>query len=254
MTKTVKRSVPSRRRGRGPAQARLAVAKRRQTLALQTALLEHGAEPAMILVILALMGASSTVRLRRGPCDAFDEAAVAPEVLAVFDKYRARFAGCLDTTVDPRRGLRIKYWEPRCQERALEVLSTMPPREMHELFAAFVASSLNSSAGSEGGLEDAPLAAALAPELNRDVRRHCPIDQAFLAACRKPFLLQLACALELEGDAAKRSRVAALRKLKAADLRRIILDYVRAHPDAQNHLPEALRPGDGRPDALPVSG
>jgi hypothetical protein len=165
------------------------------------------------------MGASSTVRIRRGPCDAFDEAAVAPEVLAAFDKYRPRFAGCLDTSADLRRGLRIRYWEPQCQERALEVLCAMPPREMHELFAAFIASSLNSSAGGEPGL----------------------------AACRKPFLLQLACALGLDGNSAQKSTVAALRKLKATDLRRTILSHVKAHPDAQDRLPDTLRPDGRRP-------
>ncbi len=251
-TKTVARSASPRVRGSG--RAKLAVAKRRKTLALQTALLEHGAEPAMILAILGLMGASSTVRIRRGPCDAFDEAAVAPEVLAVFDKYRPRFAGCLDKSADLRRGLRIRYWEPQCQERALEVLCAMPPREMHELFAAFIASSLNSSAGGEPGLEDAPLAAALAPELSPDVSRHCPIDRAFLEACRKPFLLQLACALGLDGDSTQKSTVAALRKLKATDLRRTILRHVKAHPDAQDRLPDTLRPDGQKPVATTGRG
>ena len=216
-------------------------------MALQTALLEHGAEPAMILVVLALMGASGTVRIRRGSCKAFDERAVSPKVLAVFDKYRPLFASCLDRSVDPRCGLRIRYWEERCQERALEVLCAMPPRDMHELFTAFVASSLNSAAGSNPGLGDAPLAAALAPELSPDVARHCPIDRAFLAACRKPFLLQLASALGLAADPPLRAPAGGMRKLKVADLRRLILDYVTAHPDALARLPDTLHLGSQAP-------
>ena len=86
------------------------------------------------------------------------------------------------------------------------------------------------------------MAAALAPELSPDVSRHCPIDQAFLAACRKPFLLQLACALGLEDDPASKQTSEGLRKLKATDLRRTILAYVTTHADAPDRLPEALRP------------
>ena len=229
---------PPRPEGRRPERAELAVAKRQKTMALQRALLEHGAEPAMILIVLALMGASSTVRIRRGSCDAFDDCTLAPEVVAIFDKYRPRFEGCLDRSLDPQCGLRLRYWEARCQVRALKVLCAMPSREMHELFTAFVASSLKSSAGRNPGLGDAPLAAALAPELNADVAGHCPIDQEFLDACGKPFLLQLASTLGLADDPALDLPPARLRRLKIADLRRALLDYVTAHPEQQASLPD----------------
>jgi hypothetical protein len=80
----------------GQADAAPVPAETQNTLALQGALLEHGPEPAMILVILALMGASGTVRIRRSCLDGFDRPQRCPAVQAVVAKYRPRFAGCLD--------------------------------------------------------------------------------------------------------------------------------------------------------------
>ncbi|MEM7170876.1 MAG: hypothetical protein AAF530_11950 [Pseudomonadota bacterium] len=135
-------------------------------MGLQSALLEHGAEPAMVLVILGLMGATSAVRIRRCRRMDFSGGAVAPEVLAVFEKYRPRFAGCLDEQIPNERGLRVRYWEEECQVTAYNVLCRMPPYDLQELFTAFVASSLRSGSGFSPALNDAPLAEALAPDLD----------------------------------------------------------------------------------------
>ncbi len=137
----------------------------RNARALQGALLEHGPEPAMILVILALMGASGTVRIRRSRLDGFDRPLRSPAVQAVFAKYRRRFAGCLDGPESGKGPLRLRYWEDGCQARAFEVLCDMDRREVHELFTAMVASNLACGAGRGPALGDTPLAVALAREL-----------------------------------------------------------------------------------------
>ena len=152
----------SRRR---TAPAALAVGKRSKASALQTALLAHGAEPAMILVILAMMGATGTVRLRRSRPDALGEGTLAPAVRAVFEKYRPAFQGCLDEEAPPQAGLRLRYWEPACQARAFQVLCDFRPCDMHELFAAFIASCLTNGSSYDASKGDTALAAALAQEI-----------------------------------------------------------------------------------------
>jgi hypothetical protein len=138
---------------------------KRKAPTLQGALLEHGPEPAMILVILALMGASGTVRIRRSRLDGFGRPASCPAVQAVFAKYRRRFAGCLDGPASGRGPPRLRYWEEGCQARAFKVLCDMDRREVHELFTAMVASNLADAAGREPAPGDTPLAVALAREL-----------------------------------------------------------------------------------------
>lgn len=138
------------------------------TLALQGALLEHGPGPAMILVILALIGASGTVRIRRSSLEAFDRPMRCPAVQAVFAKYRRRLAGCLEPGGAGAPGLRLRYWDPACQARAFEVLCAMERHEVHELFTALVASSLAGAPGSSRRADEGPLAAALARELGAD--------------------------------------------------------------------------------------
>lgn len=137
----------------------------RNARSLQGALLEHGPEPAMILVILSLMGASGTVRIRRSRLDGFGRPLRCPAVQAVFAKYRRRFAGCLDGPDSGKGPLRLRYWEDGCQARAFEVLCDMDRREVHELFTAMVASNLAGAAGCDPALGDTPLAVALAREL-----------------------------------------------------------------------------------------
>jgi hypothetical protein len=139
--------------------------KAERTAALQSALLAHGAEPAMIMVILALMGASGTVGIRRCRLDVFGRVLLAPSVQAVFDKYRPLFQGCLDEEAPPETGLRLRYWQADCQTKAFHALCSLKPCEMHELFAAFVASSLTCTAGHRAAADDTPLAAALALEI-----------------------------------------------------------------------------------------
>ena len=152
-----------RRRGQSPASGR-----EHSTLALQGALLEHGPGPAMILVILALIGASGTVRIRRSSLEGFDKPMRCPEVQAVFAKYRRRFAGCLEPGGAGGPSLRLRYWEPACQAKAFEALCAMERCEIHELFTAVVASTLAGAPGCKGSADGTPLAAALARELGAD--------------------------------------------------------------------------------------
>lgn len=137
-------------------------------MALQGALLEHGPEPAMILVILALLGASGTVRIRRSSLEAFDRPMRCPAVQAVFAKYRRRFAGCLEPGRTAGPGLRLRYWDPDCQARAFEALCAMERQEIQELFTALVASTLAGAPGREPATGETPLTAALARELGAD--------------------------------------------------------------------------------------
>ncbi len=154
---------PTRRSGRPP------IPKGdQQTLALQEALLDHGPGPAMILVILALIGASGTVRIRRSSLEGFDKPMRCPEVQAVFAKYRRRFAGCLEPGGAGGPALRLRYWDPACQAKAFEALCAMERCEIHELFTALVASTLAGAPGRGRSTDDAPLAAALARELGAD--------------------------------------------------------------------------------------
>ena len=157
-------SLPARR-CRKTAPVALAVGKRNKASVLQTALLAHGAEPAMILVILALMGTTGTVRLRRSRPDTMGDGTLAPAVRAVFAKYRPRFDGCLDDDAPPAAGLRLRYWEPSCQTKAFEALCGFKPCEMHELFAAFIASCLTNDSGYSDAKADTALAVALAREI-----------------------------------------------------------------------------------------
>jgi hypothetical protein len=119
----------------------------------------------MILVILSLMGASGTVRIRRSRLDGLDRPQRCPAVQAVFAKYRRRFAGCLDGPDSGKGSPRLRYWEDGCQARAFEVLCEMDRREVHELFTAMVACNLAGAAGRDPASGDTPLAAALAREL-----------------------------------------------------------------------------------------
>ncbi len=119
----------------------------------------------MILVILALMGASGTVRIRRSRLDGFGRPPRCPAVQAVFAKYRRRFAGCLDGPDSGRGPPRLRYWEDGCQARAFEVLCEMDRREVHELFTAMVASNLAGATGRGPAPGEPPLAIALAREL-----------------------------------------------------------------------------------------
>jgi hypothetical protein len=119
----------------------------------------------MILVILALIGASGTVRIRRSSLETFDRPMRCPAVQAVFAKYRRRFAGCLDGPESGKGPPRLRYWEDGCQARAFEVLCDMDRREVHELFTAMVASNLACAAGRDPAPGDTPLAVALAREL-----------------------------------------------------------------------------------------
>lgn len=151
---------PIRRSGQPPTSG-----DNQHTLALQEALLEHGPGPAMILVILALIGASGTVRIRRSSLEGFDKPMRCPEVQAVFAKYRRRFAGCLEPGGAGGPALRLRYWDADCQARAFETLCAMERYEVQELFTALVASTLASAPGCRRGAEDAPLAVALAREL-----------------------------------------------------------------------------------------
>lgn len=224
----------------------LMIAKREKTKALQTALLEHGAEPAMILVILALMGATSTVRIRRSQPEGFGRGAIAAEVLAVFDKYRARFDGWLDDDEPAERGLRLRYWEEGCQVKAFNVLCGFKPCEMHELFAAFVASSLKTCSGYNAALGDAPLAAALAREVNADVSKHWRLDESFLQRCRKPELLEIAVGMGVPHVCSPPLTVDRLKKLKAKELRQIILEFLAVRPEAGALVPAPLRFGEAR--------
>lgn len=137
-------------------------------MALQEALLEHGPGPAMILVILALIGASGTVRIRRSSLEGFDKPMRCPEVQAVFAKYRRRFAGCLEPGGTGGPSLRLRYWDPACQAKAFQALCAMERSEIHELFTAVVASTLAGAPDCRHGTEDRPLAAALARELGAD--------------------------------------------------------------------------------------
>ena len=139
-----------------------------QTLALQEALLDHGPGPAMILVILALIGASGTVRIRRSSLECFDKPMRCPEVQAVFAKYRRRFAGCLEPGGTGGPTLRLRYWDPVCQAKAFEALCAMDRCEIHELFTAVVASTLAGAPDCRHSVENPPLAAALARELGAD--------------------------------------------------------------------------------------
>lgn len=157
---------PSRRPRTKP--VALAAGKCGKTTALQSALLAHGAEPAMILVILALMGASGTVRIRRSRPEVFGKDGLAPAVRAVFETYRPRFDGCLDEAASAEAGLRLRYWEADCQTKAFQVLCGFKPCEMHELFAAFVASNLTNCSSFNAAKGDAPLAVALAKEIGAD--------------------------------------------------------------------------------------
>ena len=150
----------ARRSGEAPASA-----KDESTLALQGALLEHGPGPAMILVILALIGASGTVRIRRSSLEGFDRPMRCPAVQAVFAKYRRRFAGCLETGGAGGPALRLRYWDPACQAKAFEALCAMDRGEIHELFTALVASTLAGAPDCRRSGDDAPLTAALAREL-----------------------------------------------------------------------------------------
>ena len=153
----------ARRSGEAPASA-----KDQSTLALQGALLEHGPGPAMILVILALIGASGTVRIRRSSLEGFDKPMRCPAVQAVFAKYRRRFAGCLEPGGAGGPVLRLRYWDPACQAKAFEALCAMDRSEIHELFTALVASTLAGAPGRDPAADDTPLAAALARELGAD--------------------------------------------------------------------------------------
>jgi len=148
---------PEGRRNGAPS----ASAGEESTLALQGALLEHGPGPAMILVILALIGASGTVRIRRSSLEAFDKPMRCPAVQAVFAKYRRRFAGCLEPGGAGGPSLRLRYWDPACQARAFEALCAMDRCEIHELFTALVASTLAGAPGRKASVDDTPLAAAL---------------------------------------------------------------------------------------------
>jgi hypothetical protein len=172
--------------------------------------------------------------------------AVAPEVLAVFDKYRPRFEGFLDEDEPAERGLRLRYWEEGCQVKAFNVLCGFKPCEMHELFAAFVASSLKTCSGYNAALGDAPLAAALAREVNADVSKHWRLDESFLQRCRKAELLEIAVGMGVPQVCSPPLTVDRLKKLKAKELRQIILEFLAVRPEAGALVPAPLRFGEAR--------
>lgn len=198
----------------------------------------------MVLVILALMGATSTVRMQRCAKDVFDDCDLSPEVRAVFDSYGPRLADCLDESGGER--LRLRYWEEGCQARALAHLCELRPREMHELFTAFVASTLRSSSGVGATLGDTPLAAALAAILNVEHAGRRRIDEAHLRSCDREILVNLAITLGLHINEPKHVSIANLRQLATSDLRKAILAFVKAQPDRTSAVPPCFRFGTER--------
>jgi hypothetical protein len=122
----------------------------------------------MILVILALMGASGTVRIRRSRLDGFGRTPRSPAVQAIFAKYRPRFGDCLEGPKSHKGPPRLRYWEDGCQARAFEVLCNMDRREVHELFTAMVACNLAGPTGRGSAPGETPLALALARELGAE--------------------------------------------------------------------------------------
>ena len=216
------------------------LARQLKTEALRAALLQHGAEPAMILVILALMGAAGTVHIHREGVEPRDHPPDCEVGREIFDKYRPLFEDCLDTEGPAGSGLRLRYWDDACTVKAFGILCAMDRQAVHELFTAVVASRIGCYFSY--GAADDPLATALAKEFGANIDDgRWRMDEAFLRDCDKSLLLQIAVELGLNADAAGTTKQCTLENLTPKALRRLILGHLETHGDAQCYLPPPLR-------------
>ncbi len=218
------------------------LARQLKTEALRAALLQHGAEPAMILVIMALMGAAGTVHIHREGVEPRDHPPDCETGREIFDKYRPLFEDCLDTEGPSGSGLRLRYWDDACTVKAFGILCAMDRQAVHELFTAVVASRIGCYFSY--GAADDPLALALAKEFGAHVSSsRWQMDETFLQGCKKSLLLQIAVELGLDADEAKTKTKAdcALANLTSKALRRLILKHLETHSNARSYLPPPLR-------------
>ena len=212
-----------------PNQAGLVQAKVEKTKALRKAVVDHGPSPAMILVIMALTEVASPyaeVKIKNdhptGP-DSIDDPATA-------------------MALNPHRKLFGSYgrWNGPAAKKAYTVLREMPKAELQELFTAIVARTLGTYPGYRAGLGDAEWIVMLAEDLGADVAGAWSVDQAYLKACNRRPLLELAADLALIGGEITLEQAI---KMRVSDLRQHVLEYLERNPDKKVVLPRAFKFG-----------
>ena len=206
----------------------LVQARVEKTKALRKAVVDAGASPAMILVIMALMEiAESEVKIRymwpQGDDNVEDPATA--------------------MALNPHRKLLGDFGSGRPRHPAKKVyqaLREMPKAELQALFTAVVARALGTFPGYRAELGDSELIAMLAEDLGADVAGAWSVDEAYLKACNRRPLMELAVDLELIGGELTRDQAG---KMRVADLRQHVLEYLERTPDKKAVIPRAFKFG-----------
>lgn len=260
--------------------ALLIYAKNRKTEALQQAIAIEGAQghakAAMIMVILALMGARDCVKIRQDEIHSHDRVITA-YVRSTLEAFRAKLEPVLGKDEDEERSMdedksdptrqdvewffRLKDYEDAdvvddraidsVQIRALMLLSALPLPDLQALFAALVAARCGSFVNQMPRLGDHGLASTLAGALGIDMAASwAPTGWAgYLAVCKKSRLVRLT--VDMPGLMIAPGRAA---KMKTAALAAEIQRAVEEHDFLRSKVPAELTFGRAEDIEAVLSG
>lgn len=201
--------------------AHLSYASHRKTEALQDAV---AADPrtAKLLVCVALMGGSGTVRITGGRVDPVVSPRLAPSIADIISKLPDKIFGSeegVPIAIKGQFGLHC-YIDDAREANAYSALQTLSDEELDRLLAVLVATSVGTWTGWSPTLGDDPLPCAVAEDLQIDMTEHWQIDEAYLELCRKKALREIFEAVAPSGDDA--DMIASRDKMTAKAMRTAI--------------------------------